>query len=147
MFLSVIFSQILSLASTIFVIWMIVDCVRNPAVVRKAVWIIFILVTQFIGAAVYFFVHGPWPKVRQYLFSQRSLPRYQTPYAPDSQAFVAPQPAQEPFSDYERGYQAQQQDRAPLFQEYEPPEDAPLPPEYQQSLVTYPEPPQMEQPQ
>lgn len=145
MLLSGIFSQILSLASTIFVIWMIVDCIRSPAVGRKVVWIIFILLTQFVGAAVYFFVQGPWPKVRRSLFSQRPPSPYQTPYTPEAHVSSSPQPMPEAFSDYERGYQAQQQSQVLVFQMDEAPEVSPLPSDYEQSLVTYPELPPMEQ--
>ena len=151
MFLSEItsfFSSIFSLASTIFMIWMIVDCVRNQNVRNKAGWIIFIVFTQFIGATVYFFTRGPWPKVRQQLFQQNSISGNQTPHAPDPQISPASQPMQEIFSDYARGYQVQQHDPAPLFQtSLQMPETFSLQPEYEQPLVTYPEVPQIEQQQ
>lgn len=140
------FSPIFSLASTIFMIWMIVDCVRNQGIRSKAGWIIFILFTQFIGAAVYFFTHGPWPKVRQDLFSQRSVSGDQTPRAPNPRTPPAPQPMQATFADYAQGYQAQQHDSEPVFQTYvQTPEALPLQPEYEQFLVMYPEAPQGEQ--
>jgi hypothetical protein len=145
MFIPILFSQAFSLASTIFMIWMLIDCIRNQKLGNKGGWIIFIIITQFIGAAVYFFTRGPWPRVRQYLFQQRSFSGYQAPQTPNYQPSPAPQSMQEEFSAYERGYQAQQSAPAPIFQEM--PEPSALQPEYEQSLLTYPEMPPMEQQQ
>lgn len=140
------FSQIFSVASTIFMIWMLVDCIRNPKVSNKAGWFIFIIFTQFIGAAVYFFTRGPWPKVWQYLFPQRPFPVYQAPYAPTPQASPAPQPEQEAFTPYERGYQPQQYHSAPVSQtDEETPDTHSLQAEYEQPLLTYPDVPPIEQ--
>ena len=140
MFIPILFSQAFSIASTIFMIWMLIDCIRNPKIGQKSGWIIFIIITQFIGAAVYFFTRGPWPRVRQYLFQQRSFSDYQAPQTPNYQPLPAPQPMQEEFSAYERGYEAQQP-----AQYTQSPEPSTLQPEYEQSLLTYPEMPPMEQ--
>ncbi|MBO0783459.1 MAG: PLDc_N domain-containing protein [Ktedonobacteraceae bacterium] len=126
-------TQAFSVIWTIFMIWMLVDCIRNRSVRNKAAWILFILFTQGIGAAVYFFVSGPWPKVKQYLFPQGSASSDPTP---------APKPEQEVLPDYARGYQApasfaQGQERE---QEYtQAPEVPALQTEYEQPLSTYPE--------
>lgn len=132
------FSQIVSILSTIFMIWMLVDCVRNQSLRSKGGWIVFILFTQLIGATVYFFARGPWSKVKLYLFSRNSFPVYQAPRAP--------QPAQERFSAYEQGYQAQEPVQgATLHEDPHIPEALPSQPEYEQPLVNYPEMPPMQQ--
>jgi Phospholipase_D-nuclease N-terminal len=56
------FSRTLSVVSTIFMIWMLIDCARNQSVKNKGAWIVFSLFTQLIGSIVYFFARGPWPK-------------------------------------------------------------------------------------
>ncbi len=136
------FSQALSVLSTIFMIWMLIDCVRNRAIQKKGAWIIFILVTQFIGSIVYFFARGPWPKVKSFLFARRS-------FLDSPTASVSPSIPKETFSAYERGYQAQPQAPMPVSQEnhLQTEEISLLQPEYEQSLVTYPEMPPMEQSQ
>lgn len=132
------FSQIVSILSTAFMIWMLVDCARNQSLRNKGGWIIFILFTQLIGATVYFFARGPWPKVKPYLFSRNSFPVYQAPHAP--------QPTQETFSAYEQGYQAQEPVQDSTLHEYtQMPETFPSQPQYEQSLVNYPEMPPMQQ--
>ncbi|MEO6892206.1 MAG: PLDc N-terminal domain-containing protein [Ktedonobacteraceae bacterium] len=133
------FSQVFSFISAVFIIWMLVDCVRNQAIQNKGSWICFILLTQWIGASVYFFARGPWMKIKPSLFPQRSSSSYQTPPAP--QAMPA-----ETLSAYDLGYQAHQQTPAPAFPEKTPaPGMSPLHPEYEQLQVTYPEMPPMEQ--
>ena len=41
----------------IFWIWMLIDCIRNPGLseTEKIVWVLAIVFTHFIGAAIYFF--------------------------------------------------------------------------------------------
>ncbi len=132
-------SQVLSGVLTVFMIWMLVDCIRNPALKNKGTWICFILFTQLLGAAVYFFTQGPWMKIKPSLFPQWSSSSDRTPPAP--QAMPA-----ETFSAYDLGYQAQQQTPAPTSQEDTlTPGIAPLHPEYEQLQLTYPEMPPMEQ--
>ncbi|MBA2288369.1 MAG: PLDc_N domain-containing protein [Ktedonobacteraceae bacterium] len=133
------FSQIFSVVSTVFMIWMLIDCVRNQAIQNRGTWFCFILFTQLIGATVYFFARGPWMKIKLSLFPQWSSSSYQTPPAPQSM------PA-ETFSAYDLGYQAHQQTPAPASQENTAaPEMSALHPEYEQLQVTYPEMPPMEQ--
>lgn len=137
------FSQVFSLASTLFMIWMLVDCIRNSRVERKGGWIFFILFTQIIGASVYFFTRGPWSHIRQTLFPSRPFSGSQTPHAQDYQASPLSQTERETFAEYTQGYQAR---KSAISHEYLPvPETETLPPEYEQSLVIYPEMPPMQQ--
>ncbi len=134
------FSKAFYLLSTAFMIWMLIDCVKNRAIQKKGMWIIFILFTQFIGSTVYFFARGPWPKVKAFLFARRSFSGYPI-------ASVPPLTPEGTFSAYEQGYQAKP--RAPMSTPYEknmPTEEiSSFQPEYEQSLVAYPEMPPMEQ--
>lgn len=52
---------ILSLLSFAFWVWMLVDCITNePSHGNdKLVWLIVILLANFVGAAIYFFVRRP----------------------------------------------------------------------------------------
>lgn len=52
---------LIGILGTIFWIWMIVDCATNePSEGQdKLVWILVIVLTHLIGAAVYFFVRRP----------------------------------------------------------------------------------------
>jgi prolipoprotein diacylglyceryltransferase len=52
---------LLAILGTIFWIWMIVDCAtKEPAEGNdKIVWILIILLTHVVGAAIYFFVRRP----------------------------------------------------------------------------------------
>ena len=125
-------SKILPLLATIFLIWMLVDCIRNNTLGHKVRWILFILCVQPIGGIVYFFTRGPWPKVRSYISRMRT-PTYQAP--------PVPMPAREIYPSYEQGYQAYQADPVPMFQENEQQVYTPSArqPQYEQLLVTYPE--------
>ncbi|HEV2653696.1 MAG TPA: PLD nuclease N-terminal domain-containing protein, partial [Ktedonobacteraceae bacterium] len=57
-FIVIIFAIAVSLLSTAFWIWMVVDCAMNKRLsdMQKALWIVLILFTHFIGALIYFFV-------------------------------------------------------------------------------------------
>jgi Phospholipase_D-nuclease N-terminal len=133
-----VFPQIFSLLATIFLIWMLIDCARNNILGHKVGWILFILCVQPIGGIVYFFARGPWPKVRNYLSSRRTQ-IYQAPFAAG--------PAREIYPNYEQGYQAYQADPVPTFQENEQHVYTPsaLQPQYEQTLVNYPEMPPLQQ--
>ena len=52
---------VVGVLGTVFWIWMLIDCaVKEPAQGNdKLVWVIIILLTHFIGAAIYFFVRRP----------------------------------------------------------------------------------------
>ncbi len=131
-------SHIFSILTTIFWIWMLIHCARNSTLRHKAWWILFILFLHSIGAIVYFFARGPWPKVRNYL-SRLGTPTYQAP--------PAPKVTRETFSSYEQGYPAQQPELVPTFQENEQPIYTPssLQPQYEEPQVTYPEEPPLQQ--
>jgi hypothetical protein len=45
----------------VFWIWMLIDCVKNPAIesTEKVVWVVVIALTHFIGALIYFFAGRP----------------------------------------------------------------------------------------
>lgn len=49
---------LVGIAGTIFWIWMLVDCLKHESAESndKTVWILVILLTHFIGAALYFFM-------------------------------------------------------------------------------------------
>ncbi len=135
-------SQIFSVLTTLFMIWMLIDCVRNTTLRHKWIWFLFILFTNFVGALVYFFARGPWPKV--YRWSQQTTPIYQPPPP-------APKPRQEIYPTYMQGYQAQRQEQPSgsrfAEQEYEQPlYSAPaLQPQYEEPQIAYPEEPPLQQ--
>ena len=135
------FPPIFSMLMTIFWVWMLIDCARNNTLRNKVGWIIFIFFTQIVGAVIYFFVRGPWTRVKKYYWMQTPSPTYQAP--PVYQAPPASQPVQETYATYEQGYQAQP---APAFQENEQPYYTPssLQPQYEQPEISYPEPPQVQ---
>ncbi len=137
-------SQIFSLLVTGFWIWMLVDCVRNNTLRHKWGWFIFILFMHVVGAAVYFFTRGPWPKI--YQWAQWTPPTYQAP-----RPTPKPTPTRETYPTYEQGYQAQAQhyDPAPRPQEQwneQPSSSAsPLQPQYEEPQIAYPEEPPLQQ--
>lgn len=51
----------IGILGTIFWIWMIVDCATNEPQGdnNKIVWILIIVLTHFVGAAIYFFARRP----------------------------------------------------------------------------------------
>jgi hypothetical protein len=135
-------SHIFSLLSTLFMIWMLIDCIRNTTLRHKWVWFMFILFTNIVGATVYFFTRGPWPKVHRW--AQQTPPVYQPPPP-------APRPAREIYPTYEQGYQAQKQEQYPertfSEQDYEQPSYSapPLQPQYEEPQIAYPEEPPLQQ--
>ena len=135
-------SQIFSLLTTLFMIWMLIDCIRNPSLRHKWIWFMFIFFTNIVGATVYFFTRGPWPKV--YRWSRQAPPIYQ-PQPPTAR------PVREIYPSYERGYQPQAQEqrsgRRLEEQEYEQPSYSapPLQPQYEEPQIGYPEEPPLQQ--
>ena len=137
-------SQIFGLLTTLFWVWMLIDCIRNNRLTHKGLWVLFILFTHGLGALVYFFTRGPW--LRIYQWAQRPAPIYQAPPP-------APKPARESFPSYEQGYQGQaqteHQDPAPRFEEqlYKQPSYSPssLQPQYEEPQIAYPEEPPLQQ--
>ena len=49
---------LIGLLTTIFWVWMLIDCLQNPAIVgtEKIVWVLVIVLLHFLGALIYFFV-------------------------------------------------------------------------------------------
>jgi hypothetical protein len=66
------FSVLLAVASTVFWIWMLVDCVNNKSLSdsTKAVWVLFIVFTHFIGAFFYLIVGRKPEPVMVYPYQQ-----------------------------------------------------------------------------
>ena len=58
---------VLALLSTIFWIWMIVDCATNEPVNSndKIVWLLVIILVHFVGALVYYLARRP-ERIRQF---------------------------------------------------------------------------------
>ncbi len=137
-------SQIFGLLTTLFWVWMLIDCIRNNRLTHKGLWVLFILFTHGLGALVYFFTRGPWLWI--YQWAQRPAPIYQSPPP-------APKPARESFPSYEQGYQSQaqteHQDPVRSFgeQQYKQPSYSPssLQPQYEEPQITYPEEPPLQQ--
>lgn len=52
---------LIAILGTIFWIWMIVDCATNEPAdsTDKVLWVLVIVLTHLIGAAIYFFVRRP----------------------------------------------------------------------------------------
>ena len=96
LFFIVIFVVAISLLSTAFWIWMTVDCIMNKRLsdMQKALWVVLILFTHFIGALIYFFA-GRQGQAKQptYQYYEQTRTSYH---------FDPPQPNRS----YEQGYQA-----------------------------------------
>lgn len=50
---------LLGILGTVFWIWMIIDCAIRERDPDRLIWIIIIVFTHFIGAAIYYFVRRP----------------------------------------------------------------------------------------
>lgn len=136
-------SHILWLLATAFIVWMLIDCVRNDRLTHKLPWFLFILFMHPIGALVYFFTKGPW--LRIYQWAQRTPPIYQAPPP-------APKPVRETYPSYEQGYQAQPQQLSDPVHRFQEPEseqpsysEPPLQPQYEVPQIAYPEEPPLQQ--
>lgn len=141
-------------AGIIFWIAMMIDCLRSNTQ-HKGRWMIFMLITNWVGAVVYFFVVRPTILNPLFKFLQNtfwSAHPQQPPYAgpqPPAQAHMDP-PVSAPYHDYQQGYQPQ-----PSF--YQPsssasqsasqvtPEQSSYYPAYEQPQASYPEMPPMQQ--
>ncbi len=68
-------SVIFSLAALAFWIWMLVDCLQNEASEGndKIIWVLVIVLTNWIGALIYYFVRRP---------QRRQGPRHYHPGSP-----------------------------------------------------------------
>jgi hypothetical protein len=119
---------LLGVLTTIFWVWMLIDCATNKTLRdnQKIGWIIAILFTHLIGAIIYYFVVRT-PRLAQ---AREGYQAYQQP--------------QQPYSSYQQGYQSGETPRAyqPGEQQQHiqerPPERQP---QYEQIQAPYPEDP------
>ena len=149
------FEGMFSLFVTLFWLWMLLDAVFNmrPRTGNRAFWIIFIFFTYGLGAFVYFITErpnrNPVPLLNRLLemfknaTGSPSQPYYQPPqstpyYQPP--AASPPSPTAPAYSDYTRGYQAQQATPDEVLQ----PEPGP---QYEEPMISYPETPLQQQQQ
>lgn len=60
-------APLLGIAALVFWVWMLVDCLNNEPSFgnEKLIWVLVIVLTQLIGAIVYFFVRRP-ERIRQF---------------------------------------------------------------------------------
>lgn len=144
-----------TILTTIFWIWMLVDCLfsKKQGGGIKIGWFIFILLTHIVGAVIYFFAacahQNPVDAFAYYYQYIRRAFQSETQAAPQQQGqWSQPQPAAPPppaYQDYQQGYQAQNQqpapDSMPVVQKVEMNPDLPQP-QYEQPMVSYPEIPQ-----
>ena len=137
-----------TLITSIFWVWMLIDCLLNKRV--KLFWFVFILFTHVFGAVLYFFMacshRNPADALAYYIgrFSGAVKPK---PVKPTfkSKPKAAPQPPRPLYTPYQQGYTAQSPttfySETPLYSEA-PPVYNPQS-EYEQPTSTYPEmPPQ-----
>ena len=117
----------LTVAGTIFWIWMLIDCAINKRIseTQKIIWVVVIFFTHLLGALLYFFLGR----------SARQTQNAYQPYA-QSQTPLAPQA---PYYPYNQGYQA----APPMPPSYQAPSAPPLPPisyehDYEQPQAMYP---------
>ncbi len=136
----------LTLLTTVFWIWMLVDCLFHKRI--KYGWFIFIFFTHIVGAIIYFFLacsnRNPVDALAYYVKRLTGISK------PFQSKFVPPKPPKPSplfstsYTPYQQGYQSQSivpVPPTPLYQEVPPQYD--LQAEYEQPTTTYPEmPPQ-----
>ena len=146
-----------TLLTTIFWIWMLIDCLfsRKKGGGIKIGWFIFILLTHIVGAVIYFFAEcsrqNPVDAFAYYYqYMKRAFQPGTQTNAGQQPQWNPPQPAPpppppQPYADYREGYQAQYQppelDGLPMVQKVETEQEHPAP-QYEQPMVSYPEMPQ-----
>jgi hypothetical protein len=142
-----------TLITTIFWLWMLLDCIFNSRLRggSKIGWFMLIFFTHWIGALIYFFTaaehKNPVETLTCYL---QQLHRFLQQNPAPLQRPSPPRPQQEASSLYQQGYQAQDSLSAPGPANTEPAQPAEPPlyqaqPEYEQPTATYPEMPMQEQ--
>jgi hypothetical protein len=128
----------ISILGTVFWIWMLVDCVMNKKIsdMQKALWVLLIVFTHFIGALIYFFVGRS-------MQSKQGAYQYYTQPQASYQNYEAPREAS--YRSYGQGYQAppapphQRNDAPPIYSEGEHAQRQQLPPDYEQPQAMYPQ--------
>ena len=157
-------SPLFGVLGTIFWIWMIVHCLKNPRLNWKIGWFLFIIFSQGLGAVIYFLVHvlpgsgfSKW-FMKQFQSSQSSTSYYQPtrqpyqpPVRPFNQSYTYQPSNQQGYQSYNAGYQAQ----SPQYPPYPTVPSAPpaMPQEeqtyssydYEQPQTMYPELPPQQQ--
>ncbi len=140
-----------TLITTIFWIWMLIDCLLNKRV--KLFWFIFILFTHVFGAVFYFFVacsHRNPADALAYYIRRFNGATKQNPAKPTfkQKPQAVPKAPIPLYTPYQQGYTAQPPtplySEAPMYPQYQEAPSAYNPQsEYEQPTTTYPEmPPQ-----
>jgi len=155
-------SGIFPLITTIFWIWMLIDCILNKNLRggSKVFWFLIIFFANFVGALIYFFMEcshrNPMEALSYYTSAftkaTRSTttptpPLYTAPPQPTRPTYTPPlyTPPANDYSDYAQGYGAQKP-APPSAQAYVPPnETAPAQAEYEETIISYPEMPPPQQ--
>jgi hypothetical protein len=116
-------ADVIGLLLSLFWIWMLIDCLLNQTLSggKKLFWTLFILLTHFFGALLYFFIARP----RRIARPQYVPPTYQR---------------QAPYQSYDQGYQMQKE-MPPTYQESQQPtvSEQPKYKQYEQPQVMYPQ--------
>jgi Phospholipase_D-nuclease N-terminal len=134
-----------TILSTVFWVWMLVDCICNSRMRggSKIGWLILIFFTHWIGALIYFFTtaeHKNPVEGLNYYMQRLSKVLQQGPQPP-------PPPGTPPggYARYQEGYHAQTPAVRPEGGYAEPTTGYQAQPEYEQPTATYPEMPMQEQ--
>ena len=143
--------SIISFVGTIFWIVMMIDCLRS-SIRHKGRWMIFMLITNWVGAVVYFFVVRPTILNPVFNFLQNMFLAQRPPVMrqqPPPQTRVDPR-ASTPYRDYQQGYKVQEPYYQPTAGPSQPlpqaaPEQSASYPSYEQPQASYPEMPPMQQ--
>lgn len=148
--------------TTIFWIWMLVDCILNKKMrgSSKIFWFLIILFTNFVGALIYYFMEcehrNPIEALNYYAnaFTKATRstttptpPLYTPPPQPKPPAYTPPvytPPASE-YNDYTLGYRAQKPVPPSVQASVPPREAAPAQAEYEDTIISYPEMPPPQQ--
>lgn len=147
--------SLISFVGTIFWIVMMIDCLRSH-IQHKGRWMIFMLITNWVGAVVYFFVVRPSILNPFFNFVQGIFQPQRPPYMQPRQSMRQqppmdpPAPAAPPYRDYQQGYQPQEPYYQPTSSASQVasqavPEQSAYYPSYEQPQASYPEMPPMQQ--
>ena len=151
--------SLISFVGTIFWIVMMIDCLRSQ-IQHKGRWMIFMLITNWVGAVVYFFVVRPSILNPFFNFVQGIFQPQRPPYMqprqsmrqqPPTQTHMdPPAPAAPLYRDYQQGYQPQEPYYQPTSSASQVasqavPEQSAYYPSYEQPQASYPEMPPMQQ--
>src|SRR5450756_1955763 len=137
--------DIIPIVTTIFWVWMLVDCITNKKIKggSKVCWLLLLFFTHIVGAVIYFFVASSERNpITAFNYYCQRLSQFFKQNAPQ------PTPTHKSYHyrEYQQGYQAQQppQSQPPIYNEQpQPPLYTPRQPEYEEQLtISYPEMPQ-----